>query len=324
MSMNNTSLTSSLDTKRISVFLLIAFLIAWLIALILYLNGGLANSPVIIKGTPITLSLVLLAGGYMFAPALANILTRAITREGWSNLYLKPNLKHGKMYWLAAWFLPGICTIAGGAIFFALFPQYFDPSFSILKKTIPPAALNVVPMSTLIALMLGQALVISPIINGIFTLGEEFGWRAYLLQKLLPLGKVKALIVLGVIWGVWHAPVIAMGHNYGLEYPGYPWSGILMMVVFCLAGGSMLGWAALEGNSVWPAVIGHGAMNGIAGSAVLFMIGKPNPLIGPLPVGIIGMSGYILFGIWVFFYYSRKDRQSSVPQVPYPSEEKTS
>ena len=36
--------------------------------------------------------------------------------------------------------------------------------------------------------------------------GEEYGWRGYLLPKLLPIGEVRASLIVGVIWGVWHFP----------------------------------------------------------------------------------------------------------------------
>ena len=44
-----------------------------------------------------------------------------------------------------------------------------------------------------------------------FALGEELGWRGYLLAKLAPIGLGRASILIGIIWGVWHAPAIFMG-----------------------------------------------------------------------------------------------------------------
>ena len=53
------------------------------------------------------------------------------------------------------------------------------------------------------------------------------GWRGYLLQKLSKEYSVqKSIIISGIIWGIWHAPIIAMGHNYGTGYVGAPWLGI--------------------------------------------------------------------------------------------------
>jgi membrane protease YdiL (CAAX protease family) len=129
------------------------------------------------------------------------------------------------------------------------------------------------------------------------TFGEEFGWRAYLQPKLMPLGKRKAMLWMGLIWGVWHWPVILMGHNYGLDYPGAPYLGPLAMIWFTLILGILLGWLAFKADSVWPAVIGHGAINGIASLGLLFSQNEPNPLLGPAPVGVIGGIGFALVAL---------------------------
>ena len=293
-----------LDTKRIGVFLAFAYGIAWAYGLIIYLTGGLANSPQIIPGTPITLALVLLAIGYMWAPALAHLLTRLVTREGWRDTFLRPRLRQGWPYWLAAWFVPGLMTIVGAALFFAIFPRFFDPSLSALRRTLEQSVQQTgqeLPFSpwVLVGIQTIAGILVAPLINSLFAFGEEFGWRAYLLPKLLPLGERKALLATGVIWGIWHWPVIAMGHNYGLNYPGAPWTGMLVMVWFTVVTGTFLGWAALRGGSVWPAVIGHAAINGISGLGILFVQGEPNSLLGPLPTGLIASVGWTALALWL-------------------------
>lgn len=292
----------SVDTRRIAVFLALTFGIAWLIALIISLNGGLVQSPILIPGTPVTLALVLLAVPYMWAPALANILTRIITREGWTNLLLRPKIKTGWPYWLAGWFLPGMMTLLGAAIFFLIFPDTFDSGLTSLQTAIQsvPALANVHPWLLVTAQIL-VAMLISPLFNAVATFGEEFGWRAYLLPKLLPLGWQKANLLMGLIWGVWHWPVIWMGYEYGFDYPGYPWLGPLLFIWIAFCFGIFLSWITVRGKSVWPAVIGHAAINGIAAIAVMVIIGTPNLILGPLPVGIIGSLGYALVALILFF-----------------------
>jgi membrane protease YdiL (CAAX protease family) len=54
--------------------------------------------------------------------------------------------------------------------------------------------------------------------------------------------------------------------------------------------GTFLGWLTIRTGNVWPAVIGHAAINGISGLAVFTLQGKPNPLLGPFPTGIIGSA----------------------------------
>jgi len=292
---------ASLDRKRIVIYLAFSFGLAWLVGLVVYLTGGLANSQQLVPG--VSVAMVLLAGGYMMSPALAHVLTRLITREGWRNVGLRPNLRREWPYWLICWFAPGLLTLLGAAIYFITFPQHYDPSLGRLQemlKTSGAAQLPITP-KMIVILQLAQALLIAPLINGLFTFGEEFGWRAYLQPRLLPLGERRAYLLMGVIWGVWHWPFIAMGHNYGLDYVGAPWLGMLAMIWFTRTLGTLLGWASLRAGSVWPAVIGHAAINGIAGIGVFFTQGEPNPLLGPLPVGLIGSTGLALvaFCIWL-------------------------
>src|SRR5436305_814196 len=69
-----------------------------------------------------------------------------------------------------------------------------------------------------------QALLLTPL-----AFGEQWGWRGYLLPRLLPLGQWPALLLSGAIWGLWHAPVILLGYNY----PQHPILGVLVMVGTC-------------------------------------------------------------------------------------------
>jgi membrane protease YdiL (CAAX protease family) len=154
---------------------------------------------------------------------------------------------------------------------------------------------------TIVAVQVIQAMLISPLINGLATFGEEFGWRAYLQPKLMPLGGRKAMLWMGLIWGVWHWPVIWMGHNYGLDYAGAPYLGSLAMVWFTLVLGIFLGWLTVKAGNVWPAVIGHAAINGMANLGAIFVQNAPNPLLGPAPVGLIGGLGFTLVALLIWF-----------------------
>ena len=287
-----------IDRKRISIFIAFAFGVAWLAALGIYLTGGLAGSPY---------TLLLLTVGYMGAPALAHILTRLVTREGWQDLYLRPKFRQGWLYWIICWIAPVLFTFAGMAIFFILFLQYFDPSLETVQKMMqsaPGSTGQSIPAVNPWMIVISQtitALLIAPIINAIPILGEEFGWRAYLQPKLMPLGGRQTMIWMGIIWGLWHAPIIAMGHNYGLDYPGAPWLGILAMTWFTFLFGTFIGWATLRAGSVWPAVIGHGALNGIAGLYVFFTKGNPNLILGPVVVGFVGSLGIAVVVLVIFW-----------------------
>jgi membrane protease YdiL (CAAX protease family) len=294
-------MNEKLDTRRIIIYLAFAFGIAWATSLVVYLTGGLRDSPIVIPALNVNLALILVAGPVMWAPALAHLLTRLVTGEGWRDVYLRPRVRQGWPYWLIAWVGPGVLTVAGLATYFLLFPQHYDPELGTLREMLEaaPIAAPEINLWVMVAVQVAQAMVIAPLINGIATFGEEFGWRAYLQPKLLDggMGPRRAMVVMGLIWGVWHWPVILMGHNYGLDYPGAPFLGPLMMVWLMLVVGALLGWLTFKAGSVWPAVIGHAALNGMANLGVVFVRGDPNPLLGPLPTGVVGGVGFVAVGL---------------------------
>jgi len=286
------------NKKRIVIFLSTAFGFSWVIGLAIFLTGGLSGSPELIPNSGITLAIILLASGYMWGPALAHVLTRFVTGAGWKNLYLKPSIKQRWRFLLAGWFLPGILTIFGTVLFFFCFPGLFDGRISLVKEQMAaigaPAAISpaiFVFIQTLFALFISAPLNIAA------TFGEEFGWRAFLLPELMPLGKRKALLLSSIIWGVWHWPVVLMGHNYGLSYAGYPWLGLIATLWFTISAGVFFGWLSLEGKSVWPAVLAHGSLNGLASIGSLFLTSQPPLLLGPTPAGIIGCLPFTIISI---------------------------
>jgi membrane protease YdiL (CAAX protease family) len=240
-----------------------------------------------------------LATVYMWGPAIAHIITHLVTKMGWKDAMLKPNLKKGWPFWLIGWFGPGLLTLLGAAIFFVLSPASFDPQLTLLSSQLKAAGLAEGLINPF-QFVLGQitvALLIAPILNSVATFGEEFGWRAYLVPELTKFGRKKALIFSGLIWGIWHWPIIMMGHNYGLGYPGYPWLGLLVTLWFTVSVGILFGWLSLKAESVWPAVIAHGALNGIAAVGLLFVIKPFSMLLGPSPAGLIGCLPFTIVSL---------------------------
>jgi membrane protease YdiL (CAAX protease family) len=64
------------------------------------------------------------------------------------------------------------------------------------------------PLLTSILITAGLVFLLLPL-----SFGEEYGWRGYLLPRLLPLGEIKGTIILGVIWACWHLPVLSMAQE---------------------------------------------------------------------------------------------------------------
>jgi len=307
--------SSGVETGRVTLFLAVAFGVSWVVGGVIYATGGLADSPELVAG--VTLATVLLPTGYMFGPAVANVVTRLATGEGWANHYLRPRIDGGrwKMY-LAAWLGPAVLTLAGAAIFYALFPGFFDPTMAAFEESVTAAteaAGSPLPfgIETLVLIQFGAALTIGPAINTAFAFGEEFGWRGYLLPKLLPLGARRATLLVGVVWGVWHWPLVAMGYNYGVGYAGAPVTGLLAMCWFTVVVGVFLAWVTLREGSVWPAALGHGAVNAVAAIALIFLQGSPSPLLGPTPLGVVASLPWLALAAWLLY-----DNAVAVPRSP--------
>ena len=301
---------TQLNTKRILIFLAFAVGIPWIAILVMYLT--VRTDELIKLGT--------IAGPiFGFAPALANVATRLITREGWGRLWLRPNFRRGWRSYLAAWLLPLLAVIVGGQIFFLVFPQTFDSNLSEVRKTfasIPFLAINPwvgMLVTTLENMLFGLVL-------GVFYFGEEFGWRAYLLPKLMErftgaesgsapaedpaqarrqaAGARKAALLVGLIWGIWHWP----GQFLSMKIdPTIPLLTPLVFLVSTCALSVLLCWVTLRSGSVWPASIGHGTINSISGLGRSLMKGPAMPLLGPGTIGLIGGLGFLALALVLLF-----------------------
>jgi membrane protease YdiL (CAAX protease family) len=286
---------SRIERKRIFIFVAITYSITITLAVVIFFNGGLCTS------CPFGLTRLanILLATNMFAPAVANIATRLITREGWSNTFLRPNLRRGWPFYLAAWLLPLMATIVGGAIYYLLFPGRFDPSMQWAQETGLEAA-TTDPWVVVMGRRVLDSLLYTPI-TMFLMLGEEFGWRAYLLPKLMPLGPRKAMVLVGVVWAVFHWPVIFMGFEYGVGYWGAPVVGLLLFMLSAIFASVVFAWVTLRSGSVWPACIAHASNNGAGWLMAIVFMGEWDPLIGPSSSGIVGMLGYAVLALLILF-----------------------
>lgn len=251
-----------LETKRLIIYLLLAFGIAWCIFIAFYLTGLRWD------GTNRRLE-ECLAGLGMLAPLIAHVLTRLITKEGFAmtgegSMMLGISFRDKKWkYYLIAMLLPWLYTEISRVLLLIIKPKLWDNEYykvlEIDKRLIFIYPLIVIIQTTILSFA---------------ALGEEAGWRGYMMPKLIKLmGLKKAVFVGGIIWGIWHAPLTCIGHNFGTDYPGFPYVGIIMMCVICISIGIMLTYITIKSESVWPAAIMHAVNNGQP-SIINFFINK--------------------------------------------------
>jgi membrane protease YdiL (CAAX protease family) len=276
-----------LNRKGITWFLLIAFGLAWIL-FVLPLAFGQPGSPTHRTAALICWSLA------MWAPGLGAIAaTRFASGERLRSLNLG-RLGEKRAY-LWAWLLPPVLSLGAGLFTILLGVGELDPEFSAIRGALPEVEGQSFPVGLVVATQVLAALTLGPLINTIFALGEELGWRGFLLPQLLPLGQTRAILLSGAIWGIWHAPAILQGHNY----PTRPVTGVFMMIVFSVLLGAILSWLYLRTRSPWAPALAHGSINASAGVPLLFFLPGIDISIGGTLASVIGWIPLALFVGWL-------------------------
>ncbi len=270
--------------KKAALFTGLTFFFSYLMVFLYLALGGRWAAP----------GSLVLSVAYMFVPMTgALVVQRLIYREPLREpfgLSFKLN-----RWFLVAWLLPPLIAFATLGVSL-LFPGIeFSPEmagmFERFKSSLTPeqlqemrnqaAALPVHP----IWLALLQGLIAGVTVNAVAAFGEELGWRGLLQRELGCLGFWKSSAIIGVIWGLWHAPLILQGHNY----PQHPLAGVLMMTIFTLLLSPVFGYIRLKAKSVIAAAIMHGTLNGTYGLAIMVIKGGND-----LTVGVTGLAGFVV------------------------------
>ncbi len=223
----------------------------------------------------------------MWGPGIAAVVaTVFVARKGWRQGLKELGLaRFGKFrFYLFAWFLPPLVVMLTILVTILLGLGKFDNNFTLLREALANSGRsNVSPQQAIIG-QLAVGILLGPLINVLFTLGEELGWRGFLLPRLLPLGRWTAIVLSGVVWGVWHAPAVALG----LNYPKHPIIGIPMMVVFCVLVGAFQAWLYLHTRSTWVAALAHGSINAWGNLPVVVLVPGFNLLLGGTVASLTG------------------------------------
>ena len=244
---------------RLVIFCVLAFVPFWVILPVMNAHFG---EPVYMSeaAQPAVYALGLFG---MLIPSVAHLITRLVTGEGFRNTYLGVNIRgNGKWYLASVW-----VKLAESAIGALLIWRLFAGELSF-REAFPlddPKALT-----GMLLLQLAFTLVVF-----FPAFGEEWGWRGYMMPKLLRLmPKWAAVLLGGVIWGLWHAPLTVAGHNFGVDYAGYPWVGIGEMCLMCVLINAFLTLLTERTKSIYPASFCHMVSNNIGSEVLILLAGS--------------------------------------------------
>jgi membrane protease YdiL (CAAX protease family) len=153
-----------------------------------------------------------------------------------------------------------------------------------------------IPTVAIFALSVLQSVIAGFTISLPFALGEELGWRGLLLSETQKSGFLKSNLFVGVVWGLWHAPIIVQGHNY----PGHPIAGILMMTLFTTTLSFPMAYCRYKSGSILGPSALHGMFNPLGMLTVFFVVGA-NPLIG-FVAGAAGIAVILLLTLGICLF----------------------
>lgn len=240
----------------------------------------------------------ILQKGFTAFPVISAIMTRRITKDK-TKWRFSIKVWKNPMLWGFCAFIPGILIVIGALLYFVIFPEQYSGLFDIGSLLGMDSAIPInSPFRFAIVCVLISALCI-PV--QLLELGEEIGWREYLLPKqIAEYGIRKGVLLNGIYWGIAHLPLIFFGFNYSLENAGAPWSNMLMMLVVCMTLGIICAYVMVISNNVMYSAIIHGVVNVIGEIPVFISVSHKSGLLGPNPTGLIGMSGLVVCAIIMF------------------------
>jgi membrane protease YdiL (CAAX protease family) len=159
------------------------------------------------------------------------------------------------------------------------------------------------PMTIWMVLFTGLFAAIFP--STCLAYGEERGWCGFLIQELSPLGFWKSSLLTGLIWGLWHSPLIYLGYNF----PEHNILGIFLMGISCALISPWMVYLTQKAGHPLAAALFHGSFNGVIAISISFMSYNNDLIIGPFAlIGII-----VLIPLNILLHYVRKEKLITIP-----------
>ncbi|MBU7314801.1 type II CAAX endopeptidase family protein [Paenibacillus oleatilyticus] len=186
----------------------------------------------------------------MWTPALASLLSRLLLREGFADISLRLGGKRTLKFIPIVLLLPIAVDLAAYGIAWMS---------GLAQFAAPATYLTASPIVLFIFLLLANA-TLGTIQGLIGSFGEEVGWRGYMLTRLIDARVPRPVLVSGLVWGVWHLPLMVAGVYYAGPFLLL---SILLFMVTVTSFGYVMAYLRLTSGSIWPAVLLHASWNAI-------------------------------------------------------------
>ena len=246
----------------------------------------------------------------MWMPAFSSAVARLALREGIRDVSFRFGGKVGFHSIGFAVLMPLIVgTVAYGIAWATGIVGFSAITPSPAELAMSPAAARLAALEPISRFLASVALgaTVFTVYGCFWAAGEEIGWRGYMLTRLIAAGVPRPLFASGLIWAVWHFPLILSGVYASGPYPLLSAGLFTIMVIGCAL---VAGVLRLRSGSVWPAIVLHAAWNSI--------IQHPfdRSSVGPGATLWVGESGVLvavttLVVGWLVYQRWRKDGATS-------------
>jgi uncharacterized protein len=199
----------------------------------------------------------------MWMPALSSAVARLSLREGIRDVSFRFGGKVGLRSIGFAVLVPLIVgTVAYGIAWATGLVGFSAITPSPTELAMSPAAARLAALEPTTRFLASVALgaTVFTVYGCLWTAGEEIGWRGYMLTRLITAGVPQPLFVSGLIWAVWHFPLVLSGAYASGPFPLLS-AGLFMIMV--IGSALVAGVLRLRSGSVWPAIVLHAAWNSI-------------------------------------------------------------
>jgi membrane protease YdiL (CAAX protease family) len=256
--------------KQVLTYTIITFALSWVVMGYVIATGGMAQVG----------NLILFV---MWMPGLVSLAYRGAARLGLRDVGWRIG---GLRFWALAILIPLFIAALSYALSWGLgIGQMRIPSDAAIERNGASSLTDLVLRITLISVVIGY----------FGALGEELGWRGFLLPKLYDAGVKRPLLTSSIIWGLWHFPLIIGG---GYASSDMPIVSVILFMITIIFAGAIVGWLRMASGSVWVATMYHAAHNFFMQTA-FEIFNKPGPL-SPYLAGESGVIPGLMFAA-VFF-----------------------
>ena len=239
------------------------------------------------------LTRLLFSAGAMLIPLLAVVFTQLIFKEPVLK-GLGISFKINRWWWIG-WLLMPVVALAVLGVSLLMPGAAWTAESEAVQEALAQMPEGIGPCG-FIAITLVSGMLTGATLNALFAFGEEIAWRGFLMKELQGQKFLTSAVIIGIIWGFWHFPLILNGHNY----PDHRVAGVFMMVLMCIALTPILMYFRQKSGSVIVPAIMHGTFNAVVGISNLFVAPYNDLLVGG--PGLAGLIVLLLIDVCLYLF----------------------